>query len=289
MISIRAHAKANLFLRVLSREASGYHSLETLFTLLELADDVSVEERPSGVELSVEGDDTGPPGENLATKAAQLVLSATGNRKGVRIHLVKRIPVRAGLGGGSTDGAATLSAVNALLGNPIPRHEILQLAARLGSDVPFFASNAPLALGWGRGERLFRVPAPPAAPALIAIPPFGVSTPEAYRMLDAVSRDSTRGAVAFDGTGFESWGSIGRLGGNDFESVLFASEPRLRDLFERMAETRPLLVRMSGSGSSIIALYQNERAREDAARALGERDQRLIRTATRAVVPEAPH
>src|SRR6185503_4142944 len=182
--SIAAHAKANLYLRILSRETSGFHSIETLFTLLELADEVTVETTNGGVELTVDGAETGPADENLATRAARLVLSATGERCGVRIHLLKRIPVRAGLGGGSSDGAATLHAVNAVLGNPVPRHEILQMATHLGSDVPFLASGAPLALGWGRGERLFRVPAPPNAPVLLAIPPIGVSTPEAYALHD---------------------------------------------------------------------------------------------------------
>src|SRR5262249_32319670 len=157
----------------------------TLFTLLELADEITVETTSAGIDLQVEGADTGPADENLATRAAEMVLAATGQRIGVRIRLIKKIPTRAGLGGGSSDGAATLHAVNALLGNPVPRHEILQFASRLGSDVPFFASHAPMALGWGRGERLFRLPSLPAVAALVAVPPFGVSTPEAYRQIDS--------------------------------------------------------------------------------------------------------
>jgi len=157
-ITVRAHAKANLFLRVLARETTGFHSIETLFTLLELHDDLTVERTAGGIDLTVTGADTGPAEQNLAYRAAALVLEATGNKFGVRIHLAKSIPVRAGLGGGSSDGAATLHAVNRLADGAIPRHEILQLASKLGSDVPFLASGAPLALGWGRGERLFRLP-----------------------------------------------------------------------------------------------------------------------------------
>src|SRR6185503_5463540 len=102
----------------------------------------------------------GPADENLAVRAARMVLDATGNRFGVTIKLRKRIPVRAGLGGGSSDGAAALLAVNALAGNAVPRHELLHFAARLGADVAFFATGAPLAVAWGRGVRLLRV-APP--------------------------------------------------------------------------------------------------------------------------------
>jgi 4-diphosphocytidyl-2-C-methyl-D-erythritol kinase len=289
MARVAAHAKANLFLRILSREASGYHSIETLFTLLELADEVTVETTASGVELVVDGAETGPAEENLATRAAKLVLAATGERCGIRIHLLKRIPVRAGLGGGSSDGAATLHAVNAVLGNPIPRHEILQMASRLGSDVPFLASGTPMALGWGRGERLFRISAPPSAPVLLAVPPLGMSTPEAYALLDGIREtDTRRGAVVLDAAALESWGGIGRLGGNDFESVLFGRIPSLRDLFQQVAETRPLLVRLSGSGSAILAVYRDEADRDQAALRIGEQNQRLIFTSTRAAPAPGP-
>src|SRR5437762_543484 len=141
-VSLNAHAKINLFLRILARESSGYHQIETAFSLLELADELEVSRSSSGVTLDVEGPDLGPSAENLAVRAARMVLEATGNRFGVSMKLIKRIPVRAGLGGGSSDGAAALQAVNALAGKPVPRHELLHFAARLGADVPFFASGA---------------------------------------------------------------------------------------------------------------------------------------------------
>jgi 4-diphosphocytidyl-2-C-methyl-D-erythritol kinase len=283
-VQVRARAKINLFLRVLSRETSGYHALETLFTLLDLADDITVEHAPTGVELVVEGADTGPAEQNLAARAARLVLDATGERAGIRIHLLKNIPVQAGLGGGSSHGAAVLHAVNALLGNRVPRHEILQLAARLGSDVPFFAAQAPMALAWGRGERIFRLPALPPASVLLAVPPQGVSTAEAFAALDAGRPDtSPRGAVAFDLEAFQSWGSIARLGGNDFETVVFSRVPGLRDQFEQLAGTRPLLVRLSGSGSAVVAIYRNRADRDSASATLRPGKSRLIATETSAV------
>lgn len=237
----------------------------------------------------MDGADTGPAEENLAYRAAKLVLAATGERFGVRIHLRKQIPVRAGLGGGSSDGAAALQAVNRLAGDVVPRHEILQFAARLGSDVPFFASGAPFALAWGRGERLYRLPPPAPAPALLALPPFGLGTAETYQRLDAArTQDLQRGAVALDADALASWGSIARLGGNDLENIVFGKEPPLKTLFERMAQTGPVLVRMSGSGSALIAVYRNEQQRDGAALELGERDHRLIKTATRAQAAPGP-
>jgi len=288
-VAVKAHAKANLFLRVLAREESGYHSLETLFTLLELADDLEVERIPEGIQLTVEGADTGPVEQNLAYRGAQKVLQATGARFGVRMHLTKHVPVSAGLGGGSSDGAAALHAVNALADHAVPNHEILQFAARLGADVAFFASHTPMALGWGRGERLYRVPPPESAPLLLVIPPFGISTARAYDLLDAGrSEDTSRGSIILEADAFRTWGGIARLGGNDFEVPVFGKEPSIRALFEKLCGTHPLLARLSGSGAALIAVYRTDPDREAAVLELAEKGHRIIRTATRAVPAEGP-
>ena len=295
-VRIAAHAKLNLLLRVLARESGqgGYHQIETAFVLLELADELTVTRTaaPGRVTLRVDGPhppELGPTDENLAVRAARAVLEATGNGFGVDITLTKRIPVRAGLGGGSSDGAAVLHAVNALARSAVPRPELLLMAARLGADVPFFASGAATALAWGRGERLFRLAPAPAAPALIAVPPVAVATPEAYRWWDEMHpTPPARGPVVFDAEAFASWGSIGRLGGNDFEVAVFSRHPELRALYERLAQTGPLWVRLCGSGSAVAAVYRNERDRDDAAATLGGRTATLLTTTTRAVAAPAP-
>jgi len=294
-VRVAAHAKLNLFLRILARESSGFHQIETAFALLELADELIVRRTESGVTLDVEGEgegggpNLGPSDENLAVRAARMVLDATGNRFGVAIKLTKRIPVRAGLGGGSSNGAAALHAVNALAANAVPRHELLHFAAKLGADVAFFASGAALALAWGRGERQFRMPAPPSLPALVAVPQVQVATPEAYAWWDAQNRSpSPRGPVTLDADALSTWGSIGRLGGNDFEAVVFGKHPELRTLYERVAETGPVWVRLCGSGSAVAAVYKKERERDDAVQRLGTKNQRLIATATRATAAPAP-
>lgn len=281
-VRVQAHAKINLFLRILARESSGFHQIETAFALLELADELEVRRTASGVTLDVAGPDLGPKADNLAVRAAQAVLGATGNKFGVAIALKKNIPVRAGLGGGSSDGAAALHAVNALAGNAVPRHELLHFATKLGADVAFFASGAPMAVAWGRGERLMRVAPPPSLPVLIAVPPIAVSTPDAYGWWDERNpRPESRGPVVLDAEAFATWGSIGRLGGNDFESPVFGKHPELRALYERLAGTGPVWVRMSGSGSAVAAIYKKESERDEAAQRLGTRGQALIKTATR--------
>jgi len=272
-VRVAAYAKVNLFLRVLAREEDGYHGIETLFCRVDLCDQVEARrEKAPGVTLEVDGPDLGPVEENLAVRAAAMVLQATGHSFGVALRLQKRIPVRAGLGGGSSDAAAALWAVNELANRAVPQHELLQFAARLGSDVPFFASGAPLALGWGHGERLLRLPPLSVAPGLVVVPRTRVSTPQAYTWVDeARATAGRRGAVAMTPDTVSNWGDIARLGGNDFESPVFARHPDLRAAYEALAATRPLLCRLSGSGSALVAIYRSDSDRDAARLMLGKK------------------
>ena len=289
-VRVGAHAKVNLFLRVLAREADGFHGLETLFCLVDLADELRAERREgSGVSIEVEGGDVGPPAENLAVRGAAALLAATREKFAVHLTLTKRVPVRAGLGGGSSDAAAALVAVNRLSGDAVPRHELLQLAARLGSDVPFLLSGAPLALAWSHGERMLRLPPLPSAPALLLTPPVPIATPEAYGWLDEARQSgSRRGAVALDLDALSTWGDIGRMAGNDFESVVFGRHPPVRAAFEALVGTRPLVCRMSGSGSALVAVYRSERDREDAQMMLGRKHGTVAAVRTMASPPPGP-
>jgi 4-diphosphocytidyl-2-C-methyl-D-erythritol kinase len=272
-VSLPALAKVNLFLRVLARQEDGYHGIETLLCLVSLADTLGAERREGrGVTIEVSGADVGAADQNLAVKAAALVLEAVGHRFAIHLTLTKRIPVRAGLGGGSSDAAAALHAANRLAGDPIPRHELVQLAARLGSDVPFFCTGAPLALAWNRGERMLRLPPLPSAPAMLLTPRTGIATVEAYSWVDAARQSSgRRGAVALDLEALSGWGDIARMAGNDFESPVFCRHSEVRQAFEALVGTRPLLCRMSGSGSTLFAVYRSVRDRDDAAMMLGRK------------------
>jgi 4-diphosphocytidyl-2-C-methyl-D-erythritol kinase len=272
-LRIPALAKVNLFLRVLTREENGYHGIETLLCLISLADTVQVERVDGrGVTIAVIGTDVGAPEQNLAVRAAKAALDSVGHPFAIHVTLTKHIPVRAGLGGGSSDAAAALHAVNRLAQDAVPRHELLQIAARLGSDIPFFVTGAPLALAWNRGERMLRLPPLPAAPALLLTPPVPVATADAYGWLDA-ARDSLarRGAVALDLNSLSGWGDVARMAGNDFESPIFGRHAEIRAAFEALVATRPLLCRMTGSGSTLFSIYRNTRDREDAMMMLGRK------------------
>ena len=289
-VRISSHAKVNLFLRVLAREEDGFHGIETLFCRIGLADELTAEPR-NGKDVTIEttGPDVGPADQNLAVRAAHAVLEATGRKFGVHLGLTKRIPLRAGLGGGSSNAAAALLAVNHLANSAVPRHELLQVGSRLGSDVPFFLSGGAFALGWGHGERLMRLPPLPAAPALLLIPPIGVPTADGYRWVDqARAAGHSRGAVALDLEALSTWGSIGRMAGNEFESVVFGRHPEIRAAFEALTATHPLICRMSGSGSAIFAVYRNTRDRDDAMMALSPRLGQRIATETLDHEPPGP-
>ena len=284
VVTLPALAKVNLFLRVLSRHDDGYHGLETLLCLISLADTLQAERREGrGVTIEVTGADVGPPEENLAVRAAQRVLEATGNRFAIHLVLSKRIPARAGLGGGSSDAAAALRAANRLAGDAVPRHELLQLASQLGSDVPFFVTGAPLALAWNRGERMIRLPPLPPSPALLVTPRTPIATADAYGWVDSArGAAGRRGAVALDLDSLSRWGDIGRMAGNDFESPVFSKHREIRDAFEALVNTRPLVCRMSGSGSTLFAIYRSARDREDAAMMLGRKHGTVTLVDTRA-------
>ncbi len=282
-LSAPARAKINVFLRVLAVEKNGYHGIETLFQRISLADELRVtrSDQPGQVSLSVDGPDLGPPEENLAVRAARVVLDATGRRFGVALALTKRIPVAAGLGGGSADAAAALELTNQLAGSPIPRAELLHLASRLGADVPFLLTGASRALGWAHGDRLFALPPLPPLPLLLLVPPVGVRTAEAYGWVDQARATATpRGALLLDQTALASWSDVARMAGNDFESAVFAREPRIRECFEALARTGPMLCRMSGSGSTLVAGYRTSRERDDAQMMLGKKHGRTIAAET---------
>ena len=253
-----APAKLNLSLRVLARETTGYHQIETLFCALELADEITISRTSGGASLAVEppadrpgaAPDLGPSEENLAYRAAALFLREAPLDYGVHIRLVKRIPAGAGLGGGSSDAAAVLRALNELRPKPIPAQALLELGARLGSDVPFFVTGAPLALAWGRGERI--IPLPPLAPAsvVLAVPPERVATADAYAAC-AADRAPAPMVVRLPA----SWSDVAKLAHNDFETTVFSWHPRLGAVRAMLEDAGANIARLTGTGSVVFGLF----------------------------------
>jgi 4-diphosphocytidyl-2-C-methyl-D-erythritol kinase len=288
-VEIEAPAKINLVLRVLERNGrTGYHEIETLFQAVDLVDRIRIEPTEGGdLELDVVGADLGPASENLVWKAARAFADETRLAGGLRIRLEKEVPAGAGLGGGSSDAAATLTALNALHGEPLAPSDIERLAGSLGADVSFFTAGAATALGWGRGERLRGLPALPSRPVLIVCPEFGISTREAYAVL-ARHREETGRPPAeprFEAVTSIDWGWVIARHENDFERVLtpvHADLARIRSTFER---TEAVLVLLSGSGSAVFAVYDGDDEAEAASRRMEAVGWRTVRAKTLQSLP----
>ena len=184
MLRLLAPAKLNLYLRVLGRRPDGYHVLDTVFERLDLADELTFDPHPSGLLLHCSDPSLSCGEDNLILRAARLLQQATGTQLGARIHLVKRIPVAAGLGGGSSDAAATLLGLNRLWDIGLNQSTLLGLAAQLGSDVPFFLLDAPFAVGRGRGDQCEAVLAPATLAHVLVVPPVQLATREVYAGFD---------------------------------------------------------------------------------------------------------
>ena len=275
--SCRAHAKVNLRLRVFQRDEEGYHGLETIFLRCALHDDVEISEGPAGIHLKVEGpEDVSDGARNLCWQAAERFFETLGEAPAISIRLFKRIPVAAGLGGGSADAAAVLRTLAARHRGALSESALLRLAGSLGSDVPFPLLGVAMALAWERGRRLMPLRPPPSRPGLILVPPFRVATSEAFAWLDGGRRaggwdeGSAIGASGYlPGPGrLHDWGVLARVAHNDFEAILFDRYPVLRELRDALRAAGAEIALVSGSGPVLYAVFADP-ARRDAAAGTG--------------------
>ncbi|HVW09695.1 MAG TPA: 4-(cytidine 5'-diphospho)-2-C-methyl-D-erythritol kinase [Bryobacteraceae bacterium] len=260
---VRAFAKLNLGLRILYRRPDNYHELRTVFQTISLADSLNISFDPArSLSIAMEGTPDIP--DNLAERAARLVMEAAGKTGAVRLQLRKRIPSGAGLGGGSSDAAAVLLALPVLAGFTLPLDRLLALAAQLGSDVPFFLYGGA-ALGLGRGEELYPIPDSSARQALLVTSDVHSSTADAYRDLSATLGGNSLTNVALQNKlgSFQRgvWGDVSGYGKssiiNDFEDVVLARYPVLREVRERLIRAGAACVAMTGSGSAIFGIFDN--------------------------------
>jgi 4-diphosphocytidyl-2-C-methyl-D-erythritol kinase len=251
---IRALAKINLDLRVLGKRPDGYHELRTIFQTISLADTIEIAFTPqpkTGIELQ---DHLAIP-DNLVERAARLVLEAARARGKVEIRLTKRIPMGAGLGGGSSDAAAVLLALPVLVGRVLPLSTLAELAAQLGSDVTFFLLGGA-AVGIGRGTEVFPLPDLPPRPGILIAPGVHVSTAEAYRRLSPNLTTELQQNKIFS-FGCQVWsGGVPETVRNDFETVVFEQHPRLAALKKRLVRSGASPALMTGSGSALFGLFR---------------------------------
>lgn len=255
--SLDAQAKINLSLRILAREAGGHHQLETLFARIDLADSVRVVTDTQLRGLTCSGADVGPPERNLAFRAAEAFMAEAGWPRGFQITIEKRIPVGGGLGGGSADAGAVLRILNALAPQELSDATLATLAFRLGADVPFLTTDAPLALAWGRGERLLALNSLPAREVVLCLPPFGVETAEAFQWI-AASREEEplRAPALIRAADLDRWDGVARLAQNDFETPVIHRHPGIASCLQALVAGGARIARMSGSGSTVFGIFE---------------------------------
>jgi 4-diphosphocytidyl-2-C-methyl-D-erythritol kinase len=267
-----APAKVNLGLHVLGKRPDGYHNLVSLMVPVSLCDELRFELNPRKIELHCPNSDLPTTEENLVYQAARLALDECARVGGVTIELRKNIPEGAGLGGGSSDAAATLLAVNQLLGSPMEDGDLYRLAAKLGADVPFFLLGR-WAVAQGTGDLLTPVENVPILWTVLLYPNFQVSTRWAYENLTLTSRAN--------GSKFNTLGDTygGRLTAsyqklldrqglalkdlfallvNDFEPLVFGHYPQLHDLKISLLAAGAQAVSMTGSGPTLVGLFRSE-------------------------------
>ncbi len=266
----KSPCKVNLILNILGRRADGFHALETVMQTVPVWDRLTFDRAATGVTLTCTHPELPVDARNLVHRAATSFLAA-GIADGVRIHLEKNLPLAGGIGAGSANAAVTFSALNELFGSPLPVAKLHELAAALGSDIPFFLYDHP-ALATGRGEiirPLANFPALRGRAFFLAHPGFGISTPWSYQNL-------ARFPAALNGMPGRAEKLVAALQGNDLraagaefynslEAPAFDKFPVLALYQEFLREHGALAALMSGSGSTTFALAENLAAAENLA------------------------
>ncbi len=270
---VKAFAKINLGLKVLYQRPDGYHELRTIYQTISLADKIELVYTP-GRRRVIKVECTPEIPDNLAGRAAELIMDFLDVRGELTIRIDKRIPLGAGLGGGSTDAAAVLMSLPPMTGSYINMEQLLILAARLGSDVPLFMIGGTV-LGIGRGSEVYPLPEPHRAHGLLVVPPsVQISTAEAYRRL---GRSLTNASACNMISVFQScvWRVDGGVSapswpaqiGNDFEQVIYSQHPRPRAIRNKLQRLGAAFAMLTGSGAGVYGIFE---ARPSARRAAEE-------------------
>jgi len=246
---VKAHAKVNLGLSVLAERGDRFHEVDTLMVRSGLHDVLTLEPTSEGVGLEITGADLPMGKGNLAHRAAQMYLDAAGVSGGVSVRLEKRIPVAAGLGGGSSDAGAVLRGLGALYPAEV---DLLELAKALGSDVPFFVQDLPAARAQGRGERLTPVEVPPLHLVLVN-PGVAVSARDAYANLQGFSSSLALGSLLKSLSGGEEPSYA-----NALQAGVLKHHSVIREVLAALREAGLRGVLMSGSGSTCFGLARDE-------------------------------
>jgi 4-diphosphocytidyl-2-C-methyl-D-erythritol kinase len=274
---IQSHAKINWTLDVLFKREDGFHELRTIYQTVSLHDTLAITETAGPIEIIC--DDPRVPNDenNLVFKATALLRETMSVSKGARIEIVKRIPVAAGLGGGSSNAAATLLALVKMWQIDSDDRTLLGIAASLGSDVPFFLMGGT-ALGVGRGEEVYGIEQVECEHLLLVNPGFGVSTRDAYEKLSRLTRSESPSNIPFTLLAAKGVSGLPLVARNDLEESVLAAHPEIAEVKRRLLSLGARHAQMSGSGATVFGVFDNSQLIEQAeseARAAGYWAQRV--------------
>lgn len=258
-----APAKINLHLEILGKRADGYHEIRTLMHRVDLCDEMEISVEGQGIKMVAEGEGIPEGRENLACRAAQVFLEELGSQRGLKIWLKKRIPVAAGLGGGSSDAAAVMMGLNQLLETDWGDDRLMTLGAKIGADVPFFIFQKP-ALAEGIGERLTAVGFPEPIWFLLLIPPFSISTSWAYDAYDRMFPQGKEPGLVRNS--FADIAEILPMMRNDLEAAALLIYPQIRQLKEELLAKGAQGALMTGSGPVAYGIFASKKEAEQTER-----------------------
>ncbi len=262
-VTISAPAKINMHLSVVGRREDGYHLLQTLMVKLSLADRLTITPVKNGLSLKVDGAEDLPADDgNLVIRAARSFFENTGIDGGAEFHLSKRIPVAAGLGGGSSDAAAALAGLNELYGRPLNEVQLSGIGLSLGADVPFFLYPATAAWAEGIGEKLGTAPELPRMSFLLVNPGWPLSTAWVYKnvKIKLTNRPLSHIPSRFNERSF----TIGSILHNDLEAVVLPHYPELNTIKERLLSAGAIGALMTGSGPTVFGVFFDRETMERA-------------------------
>jgi 4-diphosphocytidyl-2-C-methyl-D-erythritol kinase len=282
-LTLPSFAKINWTLEILGKRPDGYHEVRTLLQTVSAADEMTFELTEQGISVLCDHPDVPCDETNLAYRAAKSLRDFTGLDKGVRIHIAKRLPVAAGLGGGSGNGAVTLIALQRLWDVQIEPRDLFKLAAKLGADAPFFLIGGTC-LGVGRGDEVYPLADINEEFLLLVNPGIAVPTREVYA--DLPPELTKPEAVIKMPLSFEAaYAAVLRPGApvtliNDLEKPAFARQPTLVEVKRRLKQVGARGVLMSGSGSTVFAIFDSAEARARAEDDLSSTGWRSLRART---------
>ena len=261
MLKKLAPAKINLFLRILGKRADGYHDIVSLMQKITLYDELTFLPRPKGIVLQCPNSDLPISEDNLIFRAAEAVFAYTGYSSGIEITLTKNIPVAAGLGGGSSDAATTLLALNEMWQLGLTKVELMKIGAKLGADVPFFIFGSS-AFAQGIGEKLKAWKNPLKLNLVLINPCFSLSTKLVYESLNL---RLTKKRINYSIPRFSELGDIIREMHNDLETASLRMHPELTDIKQLLLRHGALSAMMSGSGPTVFGIFTDESSAKKAA------------------------